>query len=174
MKLPEGSAMRTAAVFTAAGALVAAGLTPQLDDHFVELGAPLPRLCELLAAAAAIAAILPLRWGVAREVTNAAIGALRLAIPMVLMLTWKVNGREFWGALVVWVAIYDAWRGVTPRAPLAPAALAITGVVLWTGDYLRVAPGMGVLVGLVAGTAAAWGAERRAERSDGPAHPRAP
>ena len=156
--------MRAAAVFTAAGALAAAGLTPQLDDHFVELGAPLPQLCELLAATAAIAAILPLRWGVVRELTNAATGALRLAIPMVMMLTWKVNGREFWGALVVWIAISDAWRGVTPRAPLAPAALAITGIVLWTGEYTRVAPGMGVLVGLVAGTAAAWGAERRAER----------
>jgi len=166
--------MRTAAVFTAAGALVAARLTPQLDDHFVEIGAPLPQLCELLAAAAAIAAVLPLRWDVMRELTNAAIGALRLAIPMVLMLTWKVNGREFWGALVVWIAIYDAWRGVTPRVPLAPAALAITGVVLWTGDYLRVAPGMGVLVGIVAGTAAAWGAERRAERSEGSAPPRVP
>ena len=166
--------MRTAAVFTAAGALVAARLTPQLDDHFVEIGAPLPQLCELLAAAAAIAAVLPLRWDVMRELTNAAIGALRLAIPMVLMLTWKVNGREFWGALVVWIAIYDAWRGVTPRVPLAPAALAITGVALWTGDYLRVAPGMGVLVGIVAGTAAAWGAERRAERSEGSAPPRVP
>ena len=164
MKLPEGSAMRTAAVFTAAGALVASRLTPQLDDHFVEIGAPVPQLCELLAAAAAIAAILPLRWSVVRELTNAVIGALRLAIPMVMMLTWKVNGREFWGALVVWIAIHDAWRGITPRVPLAPAALAITGIVLWTGEYTRVAPGMGVLVGIIAGAAAAWGAERRAEK----------
>ena len=163
--LPEGSAARAAAVFTALGALAAAQLTPQLDDHFVEIGAPLPLLCEWLAAAAAVAAVTPARWAALREVVNAAIGALRLAIPMVLMLTWKVNGREFWGALVVWVAIHDAWRGVAPSAPLAPAALAVTGIILWTGEYTRVAPGMGVLVGLVAGAAAAWGAERRERES---------
>lgn len=167
MKLPEGSAMRTAAVFTAAGALVAAQLTPQLDDHFVEVGAPVPRLCEWLAAAAAIAAVVPARWGVVRELVNAAIGALRLAIPLVLMLTWKVNGRELWGAFVVWIAMHDASRGVTPSAPIAPAALAITGVILWTGEYTRVAPGMGVLVGIIAGAAAAWGAERPARATDG-------
>ena len=164
VRLPAGSAERAAAVFTALGALAAAGLTPQLDDHFVESGAPLPTLCLWLAATAGIAAVTPARWAALREVVSAAVGALRLAIPMVLMLTWKVNGREFWGALVVWVAIHDAWRGVSPSAPLAPAALAVTGIILWTSEYHRVAPGMGVLVGLVAGAAAAWGAERGRER----------
>jgi hypothetical protein len=157
----QGSGARAASVCLALGALAAAKITPQLDDHFVEMGAPVPELFLGLAVTAAVTALAPMRWSTVHEIAQVSLAALRLMIAMVLMLTWKVNGREFWGALVVWMAIHDAWRGVSARAPLAPVALAVSGVLLWTSSYTRVAPGSGVLVSLVAGSAAVWGAERR-------------
>ena len=89
-----------------------------------------------------------------------------LAIPLLLTLAWRADGRELWSALAVWVALHDAWRGVAAEAPMVPVALAVAGVVGWTATTTAVSPGVAVLVALVAGSAAAWAAERRRERRD--------
>lgn len=156
--------MRLAAALTCASALVARVLVRQLDDHFVLPGTPLGPLCLLLAAPAAVLALAPGAMVRTRTFALVCLGAARVAVPLVLTLTWTREARELWSAAAVLVALHDGQSNGVPEAPLAPVALAIAGVVGWTATTTEVAPATAVLVGLLAGVAAHWGAERAAEQ----------
>ncbi len=149
---------RAVAACTSAGAAAAAWMMRDLGAPFVLPRTPLWALCAAMSLTAGVAVLRP-----ASAVVHGALGALRLSVPLLLTLAWTAEGKELWGALAVWVAVHDGWRGAASRAPLAPAALAIVGVIAWSSTRDDVAPGRAVLVGLVAGVAARWASERRAQ-----------
>jgi hypothetical protein len=150
-------AARLSWALTALGALLARPALKAVPEDLLDPQLPLDLAVLALGAVALAAALVPSL----SRFTLPALASVRLSLVLLLDLSWVGQGGHLWAALSVWVALHDAERGMSAKQPMVPSVVALVAVCAWSGTVRDHPPARAVLVGLVAASAAAWGAARR-------------
>lgn len=96
-----------------------------------------------------------------RALLAPAAASLRLTTVLLTIALWRGEARELWGAMAVWVAWHDAEEGLSKTRPLLPAAVALAIALGWSSYRTGPPAARAIVVGVVAGWAAARGARTR-------------